>query len=226
MSNTLSNPTLANPIVRKRIIAPDPQDYQQFLSMLYSDIDFIIKKLNKSKDKYAQGMKDNPKNGEDLINTFICDMLEMRGWIARHDTSVNGHADIVVELLGESYQWIGEGKINNGNTYIYHGFKQLIYRYSTGLDNEHAGGIFIYINKNYKSQLDILDSWKNYLSNKDEKLPKDSNEIPYVDVTISNDQQNSLAFYSHHKHPSSGLDYTIRHMVIDFRHQPKEDNKR
>lgn len=223
MSNTLSNPTLSNRIIRRNIVAPEPENYEQFLDMLYDDLDFIIKKFSKSKDKYYQGMKDNSKNGEDLINTIICDMLEMRGWTARHDTSVNGHADIVVELLGEDYQWLGEGKLNNSNSHIYHGLKQLLYRYSTGLDDESAGGVLIYINQKPKSQLDILTNWKNYLLNKDETLPEDSEEMPYSPV-ISDKPccKQSLAFYTTHKHPSSGLNYNIRHMVIDFRHQPKD----
>lgn len=223
MPKTLSNPTLSNHIIRRNTNAPEPENYEQFLDMLYDDLDLIIKKFSKSKDKYYQGMKDNSKNGEDLINTIICDMLEMRGWTARHDTSVNGHADIVVELLGEDYQWLGEGKINNSNPHIYHGLKQLLYRYSTGLDNENAGGILIYINQKPKSQLDILTDWKNYLLNKNETLPEDSEEMPFSPV-ITNKPccKQSLAFYTKHKHPSSGLNYNIRHMIIDFRHQPKE----
>lgn len=222
MPDALSNPTLANAAIRARTTARDPKDYAQFLVFLYADLDFIIKKLAKSKDKYAQGMKDNSQNGEDLINTVICDMLEMVGWIARHDTSVNGHADIVVELPFEKYQWIGEGKINNGNSAIYGGFKQLVYRYSTGQDNENAGGVLIYINNSPKSQLDILNSWRRFLSDKKETLADNSNKMPHVETICTDDPNNSLAFYSCHKHPSSGLDYKVRHMVLDFRHQPRD----
>lgn len=213
MPNYLKNSTLSNSAIRSRSIMPDPKNYFEFLELLYQDIDFIIRKLSKSRDKYAQGMKDNPKTGEDLINTFICDMLEMRGWTARHDTSVNGHPDIVVELLGENYQWLGESKINNSNTYIYKGFNQLMHRYSTGLNNENAGGILIYINQSDKSQLEILNDWESYLTNKVGNLNK------------CFDLRNSLVFCSHHKHPSSGLDYTIRHMVIDFRYNPQDNKK-
>lgn len=222
MSKILKNPTLSNSIIRNLSIL-NPKNYEEFLELLYNDIDFIIKKFAKSKDKYAQGMRDNSRNGEDLINTIVCDMLEMRGWMARHDTSVNGHADIVVELLGEDYQWIGEGKINRSNSNIYGGFKQLMYRYSTGLQDENAGGVLIYINQSSKSQLDVLNDWQKFLSNKNETVSDDNDEMPYVDVIdIVYDPKNPLVFYSNHKHPSSGLDYTIRHMVMDFRYQPKD----
>lgn len=227
MIDNSQNHSLSNPKIRQKLLTPDPKDYQDFLGMLYDDIDSIIKKLSKNKNIYNQGMKDNPKNGEDLINTIICNMLEMSGWTARHDTSVNGHSDIVVEVLGESYQWLGEGKIygtSGTNSYIYKGLKQLLYRYSTGLDNENAGGILMYVNSTGKNQADILNDWKNFLHNKNNETVNDDNEeMPYSPVISDrNCSKQSLAFFTTHKHPSTGLNYDIRHMIIDFRYEPKD----
>lgn len=227
MANNSQNHSLSNPKIRQKLLTPDPKDYQDFLDMLYNDIDFTIKILGKSKNVYYQGMKDNSKNGEDLINTTICSMLESRGWTARHDTSVNGHADIVVEVLGEPYQWIGEGKIygtGRTNSYIYKGLKQLLYRYSTGLDDENSGGILMYVNSTGKNQADILNDWKNFLHNKNNETVNDDNEeMPYSPVISDrNCSKQSLAFFTTHKHPSTGLNYDIRHMIIDFRYEPKD----
>lgn len=225
MTNHTNNHSLSNPKIRQKLLTPDPKDYQDFLSMLYDDIDLIIKKLSKDKNIYHQGMKDNSENGEDLINTTICNMLEMRGWTARHDTSINGHADIVVEVLGEPYQWIGEGKIHSSNSYVHKGLKQLLHRYSTGVDNENAGGILIYVNRTGKTQLDLLKGWKRYLygKNNTKNVIINNSKIPYSPVISDRDcSKQSLAFFTTHKHPSTGLNYDIRHMIIDFRYEPKD----
>lgn len=222
MANGLSNPTLSNANLRRRMITPNPANYQQFLSLLYDDIDFAIKELAKYRDICHQGLQNHHSQGEDLINAIICIILTARGWQATHDTSINGHADIVVTLPYEDYQWLGEGKIYGGKTYTTKGFKQLAHRYSTGLDGQNAGGLLIYINSTKLSQKQILDNWKNDLLTMQDVACED-NGLP---LSTANDTKvcprNPLAFYSHHKHPSSGLNYTIRHMTLDFRHQPKE----
>lgn len=168
-------------------------------------------------------MLENSQNGENLINTTICEMLFSRGWLAEHETFVNGHGDIVVTLPYTDYLWLGEGKINNNNTHIYHGLKQLLYRYSTGLDNQTDGGLIIYIAKDGKSQPEILELWKSYFTNKKETLPEDSKEMPYSPILrFESCPKNSLAFYTYHKHPSTEKEFCVRHMALELRFHPKD----
>lgn len=222
MSESLANPTLSNPGLRKRSIAPNPVDYQQFLSMLYDDIDFAIKELAKYRDICHQGLQNHHSQGEDLINAIICIILTARGWQASHDTSINGHADIVVTLPYEDYQWLGEGKMHGGNSYTTRGFKQLAHRYSTGLDGQNAGGLLIYINSTNFNQKQILEKWKGSLLDMQEIQGENDRPPLSTANNIQDCQKNQLAFYSHHIHPLSGLGYVIRHMTLDFRHQPKD----
>lgn len=223
MDNELNNPTLTNKKIRSSTVRRDPKDYHDFLELLYEDIDFAIRELSKYRDICCQGIANDTNQGEDLINVIICIILTARGWKADHDTSINGHADIVVTIpFNDKYHWLGEGKIYGGKAYSSKGFKQLAHRYSTGLDGQTAGGMLIYIDSTNKNQLTILNDWKKTLEEMDEKV-LDDNTMPLSKATKLYDcTKNSLSFFSEHTHPSSGLIYTIRHSTIDFRHQPKD----
>jgi len=238
MTESLSSPTLSNKRNRQRSLEPQVSSHHEFLDVLYDDLEFVIDRLSMHRDKYAAGMRTNPKEGEDLINTTIADMLCARGWSASHDTHINGHADISVTIPYTDYLWIGESKINQGSSYIHKGFKQLLYRYSTGLDNKSAGGIIVYMAQTNKTQTEIMKDWQEMLSGKEVAhevgiplLTKDKCNLLGDDQYVlpptnyfTPCPKNTLCFYSTHTHPQSGKDYVVRHMAIDFRHTPQDQN--
>ena len=224
MNSSLSNVSLSNRTIRQLSYRRDPTSYQEFLELLYHDIDLTIDKLSQSKDKYLQGMKDNSKKGEDLINLYICDMLDARGWVANHSKYVNGNADIIVSTDYGEYEWIGEGKIRSGNGNLDKGIKQLIHRYSTGRDFKTSGGMMIYVKDSDVKAKKMLDDWKDYLMSPDLNIVNKEG-LPTIlppALRVENCPEKQLVFYSYHEHPSSGLEYTVRHVIIDFRHNPLE----
>lgn len=224
MNSSLSNVSLSNRTIRQLSYRRDPTSYQEFLELLYHDIDLTIDKLSQSKDKYLQGMKDNSKKGEDLINLYICDMLDARGWVANHSKYVNGNADIIVSTDYGEYEWIGEGKIRSGNGNLDKGIKQLIHRYSTGRDFKTSGGMMIYVKDSDVKAKKMLDDWKDYLVSPDLNIVNKEG-LPTIlppALRVENCPEKQLVFYSYHDHPSSGLEYTVRHVIIDFRHNPLE----
>lgn len=199
MTELLLNDNLASKKNRQRSIEPDPTDYIDFLNLLYDDLEFVFSRLNAKRKYYHQGMLNDTQNGEDLINTSISDMLYARGWSADHETFVNGHPDIVVTLPYTDYLWLGEGKINASNTHIYHGLKQLLYRYSTGIDNQSDGGLLIYISNGGKTQPKILEAWRTYFTNKVETISDDTEEMPYSPILrFERCPKNSSVFYTYH----------------------------
>lgn len=240
MPDTLTAASLSNKRNRQRSIEPNVGSYKEFLDFLYDDLEFVITRLTHHRDKYAAGMKTNPKEGEDLINTNIVDMLTCRGWTATHDTHVNGHADIVVKVSYEDYLWIGESKINQGGSYIHKGFKQLLHRYATGLPDESAGGVLIYMTQTKKTQTQVMEDWKQILLGSDippeegitpltkeqcNVLPDDQYKIvPLTKIEVC--PKNALCFHTTHLHPQSGLNYIVRHMAIDFRYDPQDQAKK
>lgn len=228
MSKKLSNPTLTSRKIHKESRRPHVENYEEFLDKLYDDIDYIIGQFSKTKNIYYQAMvKDNSKNGENLINADICDRLDMGGWDAIHDPNVNGHCDIVVTLPNTNYQWLGEGKIRKDKKYHYKGLKQLLHRYSTGQDEQTAGGLLIYITKSNITQKKITEEWESDIQIFDDQQlgieDIDAEEIPISKATsFMSCPKTSFAFYTYHQHPLSGLEYSVRHRTIDFRHQPKD----
>ena len=238
MTESLSSPTLSNKRNRQRSLEPKVSSYDEFLDILYDDLEFVIDRLSMHRDKYAAGMRTNPKEGEDLINTTIADLLCSRGWSASHDTHINGHADISVTIPYTDYLWIGESKINQGSSYIHKGFKQLLYRYSTGLDNKSAGGIIVYMTRTKKTQTEIMDDWKKILIGAEVPHEVDIPLLTKAECNVLQDDQyfvspvnsftqcpkNTLCFHTMHTHPQSGKDYFVRHMAIDFRYEPQDQN--
>ncbi|MDO5770134.1 MAG: hypothetical protein Q4P13_11575 [Psychrobacter sp.] len=224
MDRSLNNPSLSNRKIRQLSYRRDPANYDEFLNQLYHDLDCTIDRLSQSKDKYYQGLIDNSKRGEDLINLYICDMLDARGWVANHSKYVNGNADIVVSADYSEYQWLGEGKIRSGNSNLDKGMKQLLHRYSTGRDFQTSGGLVIYLKDTQKTAKNILEDWKKYLLNPNLNTT-DEHDLPTIlppALKVEQCAEKQLIFYSYHKHPSSGLDYKVRHMIIDFRCNPLE----
>lgn len=232
MPNRLSNPRLSSRKIHKESRRPHVASYEDFLDLLYDDIDYIIGQFSKTKNIYYQAMvTDNSKNGENLINADICDRLDMAGWDAIHDPNVNGHCDIVVTLPNTHYLWLGEGKVRKDKEYHYKGLKQLLHRYSTGQDEQTAGGLLIYITKTNIDQKEITEAWENDIQDFDNQQLEieniDKDEIPISKATsFMSCPKSSFAFYTNHKHPLSGLEYCVRHRTIDFRHQPKDQPKK
>ena len=85
--------------------------------------------------------------------------------------------------------------------------------------------MILYITETQKNQLDILNNWKEVVEKKVDIA--DDDDMPYAPaLRLEVCPKSNLVFYSYHIHSSSGLEYTVRHMIIDFRHQPKDRRKK
>jgi hypothetical protein len=174
--------------------------YEDFIEVLYSDIDKIIYQI-----------EENPElrqtDTEDRLTIEIKNILCMIGYNASHDSKVGGHTDILVKK--NDFLWIGEAKIHSNYEWLWKGFQQLSTRYSTGDCNQKNGGLFIYIrNKDAKS---ILEEWKTRLNEK--KLPN------YI---CKQCRKRPLSFFSSHKHESSGELFIVRHMPVILYFNPQD----
>lgn len=179
-------------------------NYQEFIEALYFDIDKIVSRIQRNPELHKN-------DGEDRLSIEIVNQLDCYGYKASHDTSIGGHADIVVEK--KDFIWIGEAKIHSSYDYLWEGFQQLCTRYSIGDSNQSEGGILIYIkNKDAKS---VMAKWQNHLVTKN------------LDNLVCNSCQNrSLAFFSIHKHTRSGLSFKVRHIPVMLHHDPQDKSGR
>ncbi|MEH2278671.1 MAG: hypothetical protein V7K40_28780 [Nostoc sp.] len=175
--------------------------YDDFIEVLYKDIDTVIFAKEENPELYQSDKK------EDRLTVEIMQQLRRMGYQASHDTKIGGHADIVVRK--KEYIWIGEAKIHKDYEYLWQGFQQLNTRYSTGDCNQKDGGLLIYIFvQNTKS---VMEKWQEYLS------AKNLNNYAYFFC-----RNRSLAFFSTHIHERSGQLFTVRHMPIILHFSPKD----
>ena len=179
------------------------RDYEDFLRVLYQDIDSII-----------GGFQENPEllrnDGEDRITSELKRSLRLLGYAATHDEKIGGHSDLVVRGKVQNYLWIGEAKIHGAYDYLYQGFQQLTTRYSTGDANQDCGGMLIYIKNN--DAKGVVVNWRAHLKAKalDEYSESDCQDRP------------NFVFYITHKHERSGAPFRVKHIGIILGFDPKD----
>lgn len=182
------------------------QDYATKLAALQSAVDFACNLLEQHKHK-KQGA-DKKGLSEDEITVQICEMLEMAGFQAAHDTEIGGHCDIVVKG-NNHFLWLAEAKKHDTYDWLDKGFKQLSTRYSTGTMGQDHGEVLIYCYT--KDAKTMLVKWREELQARNANL-----------ITIDSSTGNALVFHSTHKHASSGLDFHVRHKAIALYWDPKD----
>lgn len=193
-------PGLANSILRRTA-----STYEQFVDVLYKDLDEIVSIFQENPELRFE-------DTEDRLTIEIVSNLRSMGYNAGHETKVGGHADILVRGKGNSL-WIGEAKIHNGYDYLFKGFQQLCTRYSTGDISQDCGGLLIYVkNKDFKS---VIDSWKQDIEGRG------------LDGFSMSDCSNraNFSFFTEHKHERSGTAFKVRHLGISLYFSPRDRGK-
>ncbi|WP_334017586.1 hypothetical protein [Burkholderia gladioli] len=178
------------------------QSYEEFVRILYLDIDQCIAKIEEDPE-VRQG------DGEDRLTADIINMLHSRTYDASHDEKVGGHSDIVVRHhLG--YLWVGEAKIHSSYEYLEKGFNQLTTRYSPGTPNADQGAFIIYVRN--QDCASVVAKWRERLNGL--ALPD------YAESDCAVRQE--LGFYSMHRHEGSGRAMRVRHIAVKQHFDPKD----
>lgn len=181
-----------------------PRDEQNFVDILYQDIDGIISRLqDQAKIIHSES--------EDQITLRIISCLDMyESYSVTHDGFVNGHCDFVVTHKSKGYRWLGEAKLDNGPAYLIGGFDQLITRYEAG-ERKH-GGLLIYMQGRAPAAQKML-YWMDQLHTRCDPQ--------YEHAYGSCCERRQFSYYSEITHPKSGLPYLIRHMPVMLNWSPK-----
>lgn len=190
-----------------RRLALGQDDYELYIGQLYKDLGLCIKDLE-SKAHYVHS------HGEDELSLIIETQLNGMGYKASHDTFHNGHVDIYVQY--HKFLWLGEAKIYGSPSKIFEGFLQLTTRYSNSSQDNYHGGLLIYVQDTQLPSIEILDGWKDHVSESDRKKAHN------YEITCEDRTGRNLYFNSSMPHHKSGLPYLIRHLIIDVRHHPQK----
>ena len=192
---------------QERNVVAGQAAYEPFIKLLYTDLNDLI-----------NHMQANPQRrhslSEDTLTDEIIMGLSVAGYDATHDTSAGGHVDVTVKLGPHS--WIGEAKKDQKFS---DGYRQLVTRYRPASGNfEHNhGGMLLYCT----TQTDLLtlrQRWK-------DKFKQDFESI-YSPLSIMDCGLSRYSFVSSHKHPVSGDDWVVRHMLIGLQFSPQDASAR
>lgn len=143
---------------------------------------------------------------ENQISLRIVRMLNMAGLNASHDTQWGGHVDIAVSGP-DGFHWIGEAKIDGGNSKLKNGYLQLSTRYIPGQYGADCGELVIYGKK--KDALRTLRKWAKHIAELD-------------DCEVEDDQcEDRLWFRTSHISQTSGRRIRIRHRILPLWFRPE-----
>lgn len=178
------------------------QSYEDFVKVLYLDLDQCIARIEEDPDVRKQ-------DGEDRLTAELINMMHSRTYDASHDEKIGGHSDIVIRHhLG--YVWVGEAKIHGSYEYLEQGFNQLTTRYSPGTPNADQGAFIVYVRN--RDCAAVMAKWRARLG--ELALPD------YTDGECTVRQE--LGFYSTHRHEGSGRLMRVRHIAIKQHFDPKD----
>jgi hypothetical protein len=174
--------------------------YDEFIHVLYEDIDTIIYQLQENPELLQN-------DTEDRLTISIINNLRCMGYNSSHESKIGGHVDLAVTK--GNFKWLGEAKIHHDYEYLWQGFQQLTTRYSTGDDNQSDGGLLIYIK--VKDAKQVIEKWQEHLTSKN--LPG---------YSIRQCEAKSTYFFSIHTHQRSGRDFKVRHMPVILHFSPQD----
>lgn len=174
------------------------QSYDEYFNLIYSTLDRI-------KDRIEMHPIHREHDTEDRITVEIANAFRFLNIPADHDSCYGGNCDIVINELNDQYLWLAEAKIDYDNTHIMEGFRQLVDRYATASNNQKDGALLIYCKDSPK--FEVLDSWKKYLRNKDQKSQEYSVNLVY---------ECDDYFITKHNHKSKGKVFNVRHIPISL----------
>lgn len=196
-----------NPVCRdmfQRLLA---SSYQDFVEVLYADLDLAVNRLEGNPQLYQN-------DSEDELTGHIIGILQTLGYAASHGTTGGGSKDITVNGKNPSWVWIGEAKIYKSSNDLHEGYLQLSTRYRHPDPTKSCGGLLAYIKR--PNAATLMDKWKVEFM----KLPLpnlNSRECP---------KRSKLAFFSIHDHESSGLPFEVRHLAVCLHFYPRDKSGR
>ena len=189
-----------NPQIPQTMRRAKASSYEEFIDVLYVELDTIIRDLENDANLSQHFTENN-------FNADICRQLRRLTYDAVHDKNNRGHADITVNY--GKYTWIGEGKKVDSvdNTHLTNGYDQLVHRYMVGKANANQGALLVYILGNKPKH--VITSWRNHLITKNTSLNGYA-----ANITSCSENPDHVFWSEHTDHASSGSLLKIKHIGL------------
>lgn len=186
------------------IVRRSPKDADEFIRVLYADIERIISDIEAVGDSY-QG------HSEEQLRDALLVPLKHRGYNAEAESKSRGRTDLLVKCTKINLVWIGEAKIHGAYEHLAEGMKQLFTRYSTGRHKDVGFIVFIFA----KDGASIFKKWQDHLVAKN-----------VCNVVGSLHINGDFSFLSEHRHEGSGTQVMTRHFGVLLHFEPTDKSGR
>ena len=185
---------------------------RQVANNITGDYRYFLSKINSNLLRCFEGMEEDAntyqKDGEVELSRSIRQFLRGAFIPCTTETNSNGHVDLTISQ--GKFTWLGEAKIQGGEKWSYHGYRQLTENYSTGRKHAKYGGMIIYNKLKSKSSKACANDFKEYLSEKHSDLEfQDFTDDCYFDMTLP-------------EHPRSGNPYHVRAYYVNLHYTESE----
>ncbi|ABS08237.1 MULTISPECIES: hypothetical protein [Shewanella] len=177
------------------------RDYDSFINCIYETLDLIISRIDMHPHLRARDSED--RTTLEMVNAF-----RFTGILAEQDAYYNGNCDFSINFR-DNFVWLGEAKLDNSNTHIMEGFRQLVDRYVTGSKVQKEGALLIYCR--LSNPTEVLQKWRDYL------LQKETEESEYSIRFLEDPlEEGARYFYTVHRHKSSGQLFKVKHLTVSL----------
>jgi hypothetical protein len=179
-------------------------NYDEFLDVLYDDMNLVIERLEGNPQNY-------PDESEDATTQLIADILWGMQYSASHNVQAGGNVDLTISK--SSFKWIAEAKIFNNVGDMRKGYKQLATRYRPGMGSKGVmyGGLIGYLRR--ENAANHIERWKTAFS----KM-----SVANGHVLTDCARRYALGFNSEHKHQDFGTPLRVWHTCVVLHFSPKD----
>ena len=174
-------------------------NYEEFISFFYKDLDKAIREMENNCDRFHKG-----DWHEDDLTIHLSQFLKGRYYDIEHDTSRGGHCDIVVKTKFNDFEWLGEAKIWKGVVYVQGGWEQLTERYTRAARGAYHGGLILYVK--IQGAAGRLSEWQKHFEE----------NIIHSSITCS--EEDNCQLDSTHVNIASGRNFNTKHIAIALWH--------
>lgn len=197
-----------NPMQKNFLRRTFAESYDEFVDVLYDDLDLVVDQLASNPQLYRG-------DSEDKLTGIIVSHLTLMSYAASHGTTGGGSKDITVVGRNPTWTWIGEAKIFDSVTNLREGFLQLVTRYRNSSSINAKGGLLAYTFRAKPSQL-LLGDWL-----------EEAKKMGFDNFCTSECKRRpGLAFHSVHDHEATGLPFDVRHIAVPLYFLPRDKSGR
>lgn len=180
-----------------------PENDEEFLSRLHDDLACAIEEIQSSANHFQE-------DGEEKLTNTLKMLMKQKNYDVDTESDRRGHADLVIECKALRIRWIAESKIHSGYDHLEEGIRQLVDRYSSGLE-PYLG--FVVFSKNQNLLL-VIKNWGIHLER--------TKVCGYKGPLDKQDKYPTEVHKAKHQHEGMGTDLDVFNFFVNLYYNPTD----